>query len=270
MLNHCYDYHVHTSMSADCETSIKEQVARAAELGLEEICLTEHLEINFPSPKDFRLDLKQYLEAYRGISFNGVRVKLGVEAGTTSNAEDFAALEADLREVSLDYILASCHLVDGLDPYYSEFFIGKSIEEAFSQYIATVYQNLKRMDPALFSAVAHIDFPSKGSHNYPDPRLRYAYASDELDELFRYVISLGKCIEINTSAYRRLGEMPIPGLDWLTRYVELGGEYVTIGSDSHTPKHLGFRLDDASELARRAGVKYVATFDQMKPVFHKL
>ena len=88
--------------------------------------------------------------------------------------------------------------------------------------------------------------------------------------MFRYIIPLGKCIEVNTATYRNLGQREVPGEDWLRRYVQLGGEYITFGSDAHSPEYIHYRFDDAAEMARRAGVKYYATFERMKPVFHKL
>jgi len=264
------DYHVHTEMSTDSQTPLAEQVAQAYRLGLKEICLAEHLEINFPDGRNWRIDVQDYVSRYRAVKSNGVRVKLGVEAGIACLPEDLPTLEADLRSVELDFVLASCHLVNRMDPYKPEFYEGRTIEESFSAYIGAILEHLRKIDPSLYCVVAHIDYPSKGSNAYPDPRLFYAYAPDEIDALFRYIIPLGKGIEINTSAYRKLGSLPYPGLDWLKRYVELGGEFVTIGSDAHTPQHVAFELDAAADLARAAGVKYFATFDRMVPEFHRL
>ena len=270
-MNHYYDYHVHSCISADSEATLEEQTAQAARLGLKEICFTEHLEINFPIKGDWQINVKNYIEEYRiAQNTHGVRVKLGVEAGISCSPKDMPTLEGELRSAPLDFVLASCHLVERVDPYEPRFFEGKTIQQAFSGFIQALNTNLRLLDPALFCSVAHIDYPTKGPAPYPDPRLKYEYAPDELDELFRYIIAQGKCLEINTSVYRKLGSLPIPGFDWLKRYVELGGEAVTIGSDSHIPAHLANRLDDAAELAASAGVKYFATFEQMKPIYHKL
>ena len=264
------DYHVHTNKSPDSPTPLINQLKQAKLLGLTEICLTEHLEINFPGEENWRLNVNDYIDEYKAEQHEGIKVKFGVEAGISCLPEEIPILEAELRSAPLDFVLASCHLVNRLDPFNPIFFENKTIQESFSLYIATINQQIRLINPILFSAVAHIDFISKGSHTYPDPRLKYSYAKDEIDELFKYIISIGKCIEINTSSYKNLGDLSLPGFDWLKRYVELGGEHITIGSDAHSPEYIAYRIEDAAELARNAGIKYFATYNQMVPEFHKL
>ena len=53
-------------------------------------------------------------------------------------------------------------------------------------------------------------------------------------------------------------------------YVELGGEFVTIGSDAHRAERLGWRNADAVALARAAGIRYLAAFHEKQPIFHRL
>ena len=99
--------------------------------------------------------------------------------------------------------------------------------------------------------------------------LRYSDAPEQIDALFRYVISHGKGIEINTSIFRALGKDALD-IAWLKRYQELGGEIITIGSDAHTPEPVGYVWDAAATLLKEAGFRYVTTFSAMKPIFHKI
>ena len=58
-------------------------------------------------------------------------------------------------------------------------------------------------------------------------------------------------MEINTSAW----EADEPwGLDILRRFRELGGRFVTVGSDAHNPRALGRRFREAGALAEQAGL----------------
>ena len=50
----------------------------------------------------------------------------------------------------------------------------------------------------------------------------------------------------------------------------MGGEYVTIGSDAHKKEQIGYRLADALDLIRAAGIPYFATFDQRQAIMHKV
>ncbi len=62
----------------------------------------------------------------------------------------------------------------------------------------------------------------------------------------------------------------MPSKDILKFYKELNGEIITIGSDSHNVKHLGYKIKDMKEFLKSIGYKYFTTFDKMKPIFHKL
>ena len=50
---------------------------------------------------------------------------------------------------------------------------------------------------------------------------------------------------------------------------ELGGEIVTIGSDAHTPDRVGEHTFRACEILKDI-FGYVCTFEERKPIFHKL
>lgn len=264
------DYHVHSSISADSQTNPNEQIKQAAVLGLEEICFTEHLELHFYKGDAWHVDLKNYCKQFKQFDQSKVKIKFGIEAGVALAPEYFPELEAELNSVSCDFVLASAHSINDIDPFNPKFYEAKTISQVFKEYICATLKGVMQLSPKLYSSVGHIDFPSKGAHTVKDSRLYYTYAPDEIDSLFQYIIPLGKCIEINTASYRNLGRLDVPGEDWLRRYVELGGEFVTFGSDAHTTEHIGYRFDDAVEVVRRAGVKYYATYNQMIPTFHKL
>lgn len=264
------DYHLHSSISADSQTPPYMQIKHAAALGLEEICFTEHLEIHFYKGDAWHVNLKDYSEQFKKFDQSKVKLRFGIEAGIALAPEYFPELEAELKSVPCDFVIASAHSINNIDPFNPKFYEGKTIAQAFREYIGSILKGIKQLNSQLFSSVGHIDFPAKGAHSEKDPRLFHKYAPDEIDALFQYIIPLGKCIEINTAGYRNLGNLEVPGEDWLHRYVELGGEFVTIGSDAHKTEQIGYRFYDAVEVARRAGVKYYTTYNQMVPTFHKL
>ena len=43
-----FDYHVHSSFSADCSISMEEMIEGAIQKGLAEICFTEHIDYDYP------------------------------------------------------------------------------------------------------------------------------------------------------------------------------------------------------------------------------
>lgn len=84
----------------------------------------------------------------------------------------------------------------------------------------------------------------------------------------KVVISKGKGMEINTSGVDRVGGF-LPSAAFLKRYRELGGEIVTVGSDAHAPDRVGQCTREALAILKEI-FGYVCTFENRKPIFHKL
>lgn len=263
-----FDYHVHTAFSADSEASIEEYIAVAADRGLREICFTDHYDLEFPAlsaaGKSWEGDIASACRAIDALQLpSGLTVKKGVEMGLRLEEGIIGRTLAALKDLPLDFVIASVHLVDGVDPYFPDYFEGKSRSEGFARYLETIYACLQQTDD--YQAVGHIGYPSKGCP-YPNRALQYADAPEIIDALFRHVIEKGKCIEINGSVLARLGDES-PDVALYRRYVELGGEYITFGSDAHTVEALGQQFGKIKALAEAAGIRYAATFAQKQPSF---
>ena len=69
---------MHTDFSTDSEASVKSMLDASVERGLRTVCITDHLDLDYPEdeelgPEPFQLDLKEYFkmltkvrEEYRG------------------------------------------------------------------------------------------------------------------------------------------------------------------------------------------------------------
>lgn len=91
-----------------------------------------------------------------------------------------------------------------------------------------------------------------------------------LKEVFNLLISKGKGIEINTSGLRQSPKETMPGEDVLELYHELGGEILTMGSDSHHALDVSKGLEVALENPQKAGFRYLTLFNKRKPEFIKI
>ncbi len=262
------DMHVHSSFSADSNEDMAQTLAVAQALGMKEICFTDHYDWDFPLGRNWVCDLDgiQAETARLNAVQDDVRVAFGVEMGVRLEPGVIAESERILSAYPFDNVVASVHLVQGVDPYFPDYFDGLTRQEGFSRYVETLYACLRQTD--FYTIAGHIDYPSKGCP-YDDKRFRYEDAPDVLDALFRLVIEKGKAIEINTSVLKKLGGQS-QDMAIYKRYVELGGEYVSFGSDAHKKGDLGFRFAEAVEFARAAGIRYYATFEAMRPILHRL
>ena len=267
-----FDYHVHTLFSADSSERIETYIEAAVRQGVTEICFTDHYDLDFPAPSQssgqrWEADIGVAIAAITSLAEQSpVRLKCGVEMGLRLEGDILARSVFHLSQFDLDFILASVHLVDGIDPWYPDYFDGKSRQEGFSRYLETIYACLQKTDA--WQAVGHIDYPVKGCP-YEDKVLRYRDAPDVIDALFTHIIERGKCIEINGSVLAKLGDAS-PDLEIYQRYAALGGEYITLGSDAHVVGALNQRLEQAAALASCAGIRYVATFEKQTPTMHRI
>ncbi|MBR3299674.1 MAG: histidinol-phosphatase HisJ family protein [Clostridia bacterium] len=263
------DYHVHTLFSGDSTATISEQLEAAARLGLEEICFTDHVDFDNPGANFAPANLasRRYMLREYGGSYEGVRIREGAEISMAPFDECAAKTKAYLADFDADFIIGSLHVVDGVDVYYPDYHRNKTQQTAYLKYVETILESLPRFD--FISVLGHYDFVAKFAP-YEDRRMRLDLSPlirHAFTGVFKTLVSMGKGIEINTSAWR--GEARW-GLDVLKLYRALGGEFVTFGSDAHRSAVLGSRLDEAYELALEAGIPYYATFEKMQPTFRPI
>ena len=85
--------------------------------------------------------------------------------------------------------------------------------------------------------------------------------------MFRYLIEEGKALEINTKSYMDYkGREVTLDLDVLKRYREMGGEIVSLGSDSHDATRPGDRFPHFASLLKSLGFRWAAHYEQRQLV----
>ena len=238
------DSHVHTEFSADSEMKAADALREAAKQGLG-LVFTEHLDYDYPSAgtEEFIFDPEAYWVAYEPLRSKG-NLSLGVEMGMMASAREKNA--AFLRRVPFDFVLGSIHFLDVKDLYYPETFEGREKREMYHEYL-TVMRDEIYAHPFI-NALAHIDYIARNAP-FDNPEISYGAFSEDIDAVLRALVETDTAIEINT---RRLS---VPrGIKELAsvyrRYRQLGGRYVTIGSDAHVPQGIGRCYNRARELAR--------------------
>ena len=93
---------------------------------------------------------------------------------------------------------------------------------------------------------------------------------DVTDEIFKTLIANGKALEINTSGLRQPIGKTMPTENYVRRFRELGGKFLTLGSDAHFTEHVGAGIDDGYAIAESCGFEYVTYFENRKPVQVKI
>ena len=182
------DYHLHTIHSFDGEQTITELCREMLRQGVEELCLTEHLDTGHPDPAcDVPFIWDVYLRelALARAEFPRLVIRAGVEIGDNPACRDI--IRADIADRGLDFHLLSFHVVNGVDPYDAEhYYAGKTRAQAYRDYAEAKAASVLAWED--FDSVAHIGYVSRYSP-YEDKPLRYADAPDAFDALLRHIIS---------------------------------------------------------------------------------
>lgn len=273
------DYHVHTQFSDDSVYPMEDVVRDAIGLGLEEICITDHVDygvkVDWDSGQEIRyrcgnplanVDYPRYLaqiEEMRHKYGGRIAIKLGMEFGVqTHTIPQFQAL---FPRYPFDFIILSIHQVEDKEFWTQEFQEDRTQQEYNQRYYEEMLEVVRVYKD--YSVLGYVDLIKRYNQAeiYPFEKVKPIIA-----EILKIVIADGKGIEVNTSSRRYGLADSMPSAQLLSLYRELGGSIVTIGSDSHAPVHLGTYIEEAKQLLRDIGFGSFCTYQRMEPVFHAL
>ncbi len=266
------DYHVHSTFSGDAKDALEDMVRSAIANGLKHICFTEHMDQCFPYlPGEegmFELNTDSYLyellrvrEQYK----DDIKVCFGVELGLQTDAVRENAIYAKSHE--FDFVIASLHVVDKVDPYYPVYFEDKTEEEAYGLYFKRIYENIAKFQN--FDVLGHMDYIVRYGAN-KDQNYRYETYKADIDRILEFLVDHEKGLEVNTGGIRKGTKDVHPCTDILKRYKELGGEIVTIGSDAHNVNDIAADFDIAEKVLKDCGFGYYCIYENRIAEFKKL
>lgn len=259
------------NFQGDSKESLEKILNRAKELEMNEITITDHLDVDFPlEPNIFTLDLKRYIERLKELKERekDIIIKIGIEIGLQPHLNE--AYKEIFKNKDIDFIIGSSHVVDKKDISSKDFFIGLEKDEAHQRYFLEVLKNID-LFPEI-SVYGHLDFVNRyGVGLYPDYKvLNYEMHRDIIDEILKKLITKGVGIEVNTSGLRYGLKNFHPHVNILKRYKELGGDIITLGSDSHKASDLMRDFDTAKKILKELNIKHYCTFSKRKIEYRDL
>ena len=260
-----FDYHMHSTVSFDGHDNPEDMLRAAAKMGLKEICFTDHIDYFANVDKqEWVFDTAAYNAAYDGLSHPLVKIRRGLEFGL--KPYNAPALKEDLKRRHFDFVLGSVHFVEEKDIYYAEYWDGLTVFEAERRYLEEILTCVRVHED--YDVLGHLTYISK-CRAHPAPR---PVPMDEhreiIDEILKELVRKGKGMEMNTSGVDRCGDF-LPFDAYFRRFKELGGKIITVGSDAHTADRVGQYTHRACEILKDI-FGYVCTFEDRKPIFHKL
>lgn len=251
------DYHMHTKFSGDSDAIPREHVLHAIEMGLDEICFTDHRDFDYPIDV-FELDVENYKKEIKELQEefkDQIVIKWGIEIGLDLN--HFEEINELINSYDFDFVIGSIHVINNTEFYYGEFFKGFTKEQAHRKFFEETLKCVKKFD--CFNVLGHLDYIVRYGP-YDDKTVDHSLYQDIIDEIFKTLISENKGIEINTSGYNTLKTCGFPNFEQVQRYYDLGGRIITIGTDSHTSDRVGQHVDEVCLELLRIGFNDVSTF----------
>ena len=264
------DFHVHSSISFDCETQMEEMILAAIEKGLGAVCFTDHLNLmdgevpgkiltdSYPLWQKSYADIGSMREKYGG----QIEILLGMELSEINLQPKRAKMYA--ADENLDFVIGATHILPEMQDFcYLDFADKATCEALTAGYLDEILHTAKCN---VADVIAHIGYSNRymAQQSFTVDLLQY---TDRLEAIFKTLIENGRGIELNTSGLRQAYGGTFPCLDLLSMYRKLGGEIVTIGSDAHFAKHVGSHFDEGISLLQQAGFSYYTIFRKRQPVF---
>ena len=135
-----FDYHVHTTQSADCSTPIFDSCEAAIEAGVCEIAFTDHIE---HEPADMSYGFFDYTTYMRDLEIArdryGDRLVILAGAEVDFNTGIAAEVEDFLGRSQFDFVIGSVHYGDGGEIIFPDYFDGRSITDVMKPYLSLIH-----------------------------------------------------------------------------------------------------------------------------------
>ena len=204
------DQHTHCNFSTDSESTPESMIQGAIEKGLTHLCLTDHMDLDYPgSTKEeplFEFNATDYFniltplkETCRDKLYLGIGIELGLRPGREDLNKQMNKLLADYP---FDFVLGSVHLLDNDDPYYESYWQGCTAKAILVKYFDDMLTSIKEFND--FDSLGHLDYliryipPFCGEKDY-----LFKEYQEVIDEVFRLLINKNKALEINTAGHQR-------------------------------------------------------------------
>ena len=282
------DLHSHSQFSPDSNNTIESLIKDALAKNLSVLGITDHLDLDPPTRDGALLKFVFNPQEQQGEIEKVCREMESAGVRTTSTADGSERLlvlkgvEIGMQPISsqkikdfcnnnrFDHIIASIHFIDGEDPYYRNYYIGKDAYSAYSRVLELIWKtSLENPD---FDIIGHFDYvvryaPYTGSER----DITFSRYQDYFIPILKLLAERGKALEINSKTYQNFdGFTPTLDIEILKEFRRLGGENITLGSDCHEPGKLGFDFDRFAAIIKSCGFNYLTYYKEREPIHYKI
>ena len=257
------DMHTHSDHSFDGNHSCMLLCEGAVDKKLSVIAITDHCEID-SKDLDFRVFCtNQYFEVFKAKRFfeGQLLVLKGLELGQAIYNKELA--EQILNDFEYDFILGSIHNLENMEDFYFLDYSNYDVYDLLEKYFKNIYELCIWNK---FDSLAHLTYPLRYIKGNAKIDVDLTKFSDIIEQILKTLVHNGKALEINTSGLFLDLHETLPPKNIVKLFKDLGGEYLTIGSDSHYYNKLGNGIEQGLQLAKDCGFKYTTIYQHREPV----
>ncbi|MDK2951975.1 MAG: histidinol-phosphatase family [Kosmotogales bacterium] len=238
------DLHIHTDFSPDGKNSIEEVIMQSKINGVGIIAISDHYDL-VAGPYIFNkiADLKKYNETIDNYKREESEIKIlkSLEFGIQS------FISEELKD-DYDFLLYSVH-------HTKKVFTDLPRDDTdlvWKLYLEEAVEAVKDIDHIGF--YTHLDLMKRYLKNNPEVPKKYEHL---VVELLKRIVKYDLGLEINTAGWRMPFKEQQPKVWIIEKYFELGGRYISIGSDSHNKKTIGCGYYQAVDLLKKIGINEI-------------
>ncbi len=268
-----FDTHSHTNNSLDSTQSIDDLCQSAIKKGLNAITVTDHADMEdfFEANTIARIEHSLKDTEYAQNKYKALKIYKGVELSgyyhSPQKADEF------LKSLDFDLIIGSVHYAKTkeVDTFYSLLdFTGFSDTEIYS-FLKEYFKNMKIMAEKMdFDILAHLSCPLRYLNGKYNKNMTLDDFEKEIEEILSLIIERGIALEVNTSGLSGFYKELMPKRHIIEKYFDMGGRFITIGSDSHSPETVGGGFLEAKSLLKEIGFENYCYYIKREKQFVRL
>jgi len=264
------DMHTHSKNAHDSTNLIIDSAKFCVKNGISIFAVTDHCDINnyfgqdvFSCIRKSQEEVEQTQKEFQG----KVKILKGIELG--DGIWDKKRADEILQAFDFDVVIGSIHSVrykDYTNPY-SKIDFSKMTSEDIDGYLQAYFDDVFTMLKEIpCDIMAHLTCPVRyinGEHNLNIDIIKY---KDKICKILEYIIAHSIALEVNTSGVSTSLGYFMPD-EWIVRmYKDMGGKFVTLGSDAHIADNVGRDFTKAIDMLKKCGYESYYYFQNRKKV----
>ncbi len=264
------DLHTHSNNSFDAQNTVEEMCESAIKSGLYAVAITDHCEapmIGYGTKCEYgnfdELIPKSISDAFAAKKKYAGKLKVlcGIELGEPMH--DIELTKRALAYGASDFTLASVHNLKGMSDFYFIDYSKVNVDEILKLYFDELAETATFQH---FDSLAHLTYPLRYIKAKTGKIPNLSAFKKQIDDIFKILIKNNKALEINVSGLFKDLKSTLPGQELVSRFKELGGKYITVGTDSHSVDFVGKGIREGIEVAKKAGFSNFTIYENHIPI----